>query len=199
MRKQEFLARLRQSLSQLPRQDLEEHLAFYSEMIDDRMEEGLPEEEAVAAVGSVDMIAAQIIADIPPAPPVPDQPKPRKQLSTWEILLLVLGSPVWLSLLIAALAVILSLYISLWAVIVSLWAVFASLAVCSVGGVLACAVFAVSGNGTSGLAMLGLGIILAGLSIFAFYGCKAVTDGTCILTKKLAIQIRNRFTKKEAA
>ena len=198
MRKQEFLTQLRQRLSGLPRQDMEERLNFYSEMIDDRMEEGLPEEDAVAAVGSVDEIAAQITADIPPAQPAPEKPQPRKQLSTWEILLLVLGSPVWLPLLIAAFSVVLSLSISLWAVIISLWAVFASLAACSVGGVLACIVFAVSGNGTSGLAMLAVGIALAGLSIFAFYGCKAVTDSTWFLTKKLAIRIKNGFINKEA-
>lgn len=199
MRKQEFLAQLRQKLTELPHQDMDERLSFYSEMIDDRMEEGLPEEDAVAAVGSADKIAAQIIADIPPAPPVPDQLTPRKQLRTWEILLLVLGSPIWLSLLIAVFAVVLSLYISLWAVIISLWAVFASLAACSVGGVLACVVFAVSGNGASGLAILAVGIVLAGLSIFAFYGCKAATNGTLILTKNMAIRIRNRLAKKEAA
>jgi len=50
-----------------------------------------------------------------------------------EIVLLTLGSPIWLSLGIAAVAVILSLYISLWAIIFSLGAVFASFAACSVG------------------------------------------------------------------
>jgi uncharacterized membrane protein len=49
MGKQEFLTRLGKALSGLPREDIEERLNFYSEMIEDRMEEGLSEEEAVAA------------------------------------------------------------------------------------------------------------------------------------------------------
>ena len=56
MLKQEFLAQLRDALCGLPQRDIDERLTFYSEMIDDRMEEGLSEEEAVAAVGSVDEI-----------------------------------------------------------------------------------------------------------------------------------------------
>ena len=54
MNKQEFVERLRKGLSGLPQDDIEERLTFYSEMIDDRMEEGLSEEEAVGEIGSVD-------------------------------------------------------------------------------------------------------------------------------------------------
>ena len=65
MDKQEFLLRLRKELSGLPREDLEERLTFYSEMIDDRMEEGVSEEEAVAAAGSVDEILWQTVEEVP--------------------------------------------------------------------------------------------------------------------------------------
>lgn len=41
MLKEEFLAQLRGGLAGLPQEDLEERLAFYSELLDDRMEEGL--------------------------------------------------------------------------------------------------------------------------------------------------------------
>ena len=44
MSKQEFLAALEEGLSGLPREDVDERLGFYSEMIDDRMEDGLPED-----------------------------------------------------------------------------------------------------------------------------------------------------------
>ena len=199
MSKQEFLAQLRKGLSGLPQDDIEERLTFYSEMIEDRMEEGLSEGEAVSAVGSVDEIVTQVVAETPLAKIAKERIKSKRRLSAGEIVLLVLGSPIWLSLGIAAFAVFFSLYISLWAVIISLWAVFASLAACSIGGVLACIIFAVSGNGASGVAMLAAGIVCAGLSIFAFYGCKAATKGTLILTKKIAIWIKNCFIKKEVA
>ena len=63
MNKKEFLAQLRKGLSGLPREDIEDRLAFYSEMIEDRMEEGFSEKEAVSAIGSVDEIVSQIVAD----------------------------------------------------------------------------------------------------------------------------------------
>ena len=199
MSKQEFLVQLRKGLSGLPQEDVEERLAFYSEMIDDRMEEGITEEDAVSRIGSIDKIISQIKADIPLAKLVREKITPKKHLKAWEIVLLVLGSPIWLSLLIAALAVILSLYASLWSVIISLWAVFVSFIGCAVGGVVAGIVIACSGNALSGIAMLAAGIVCAGLSIFMFYGCKAVTDGTLILTKKMAIWTKNCFIKKEVA
>ena len=54
MNKQAFLERLRKALSGLPPKEQEERITFYSEMIDDRMEEGLSEEEeAVASIGTI--------------------------------------------------------------------------------------------------------------------------------------------------
>ena len=199
MSKQEFLVQLRKGLLGFPQEDIEERVTFYSEMIDDRIEEGITEEEAVAAVGTVDEIVKQVVAETPLAKIAKERIKSIRQLRVGEIVLLALGSPIWLSLGIAVFAVIFSLYISLWAVIISLWAVFASFAACSIGGVLACVVFTVGGNGASGLAMLAVGVVCAGLSIFMFYGCKAVTDGTLILTKKMAIWTKNCFIKKEVA
>ncbi|MBQ6847987.1 MAG: DUF1700 domain-containing protein [Clostridia bacterium] len=199
MNKQEFLECLRKGLSGLPQEDIEERLTFYSEMIDDRMEEGITEEDAVSRIGSVDTIVSQIKADIPLAKLVRGKRTLKKHVRTWEIVLLVLGSPIWLSLLIAALAVILSLYVSLWAVVISLWAVFVSLIGCAFGGVVAGIIIACSGNALSGIAMLAAGIVCGGLSIFMFYGCKAATKGILLLTKKIAVWIKNCFIKKEEA
>ena len=197
MSKQEFIDKLRAKLSGLPKQELEERLNFYSEMIDDRMEEGHSEQEAVSEIGSVDEIAAQIVADIPLVKIAKEKIKPKRRLKAWEIMLLVLGSPIWLSLLIAAFAVILSLYASLWSVIISLWAVFGSLVCGAFGGIVAGIVFVLSGNGLTGIAMFGAGFLCAGLSIFLFFGCKAATKGTLLLTKKIALGIKNYFVKKD--
>ena len=54
----------------------------------------------------------------------------------------------------AAIAVILSIYISLWSIIISLWAVFASLIGCALSGVLAGIIFALNDNIPSGIAIL---------------------------------------------
>ena len=157
MNKQEFLSQLRKGISGLPQEDIEEQVAFYSEMIDDRMEEGLSEAEAVEAIGPVDGIVSQIIADTPITKLVKEKIRPKKKHSAWVIILLVIGSPVWLSLLIAASAVILSLYAVLWAVIISFWAVFASLAVSTLGGIAGGILLLFRGNIMTGLVLIGAG------------------------------------------
>lgn len=65
MGKQEFLDELRKGLSGLPRSDMEERLTFYGEMIDDRVEDGLTEDEAAAGIGTVNEVISQITAEIP--------------------------------------------------------------------------------------------------------------------------------------
>ena len=197
MSKQEFLAELRKGLSGLPQNDIEERLTFYSEMIDDRVEEGLTEEDAVSEIGAVDEVVSQIVAEIPLSKLVKERVKPKRTLRAWEIVLLILGSPLWLSLLIAALAVILAAYVVVWSMIVSLWAAEAVLAAGSLEGVLSAAVFAVRGNALTGTAMLGAGIFCAGLSIFLFFGCKEATKGTLLLTKKTAFGMKSLFIGKE--
>lgn len=197
MNKQEFLCKLREALIGFPKQDVEDRLAFYSEMIDDRIEEGLTEEEAVFAIGSVDEVEAQIVAEIPLVKIAKEKIKPKRRLKTWEMVLLALGSPIWISLLIATFAVILSLYVVLWSVIISIWTVFVSLACCAICGIVAGIVFTFIGNCITGIAIIGTGIICAGLSIFCFLGCNAATQGTLLLTKKITLGIKNRFAGKE--
>jgi len=199
VRKQEFLARLRRCLAGLPQGDIEERVSFYSEMIDDRMEEGCSEEDAIRQIGSVDEVAAQIVADVLLAERAEETATPKRRLKAWEIVLLALGSPVWLSLLIAAFAVVLSLYTSLWAVIVSLWAAFGALIGCALGGVVAGIGFVCGGHSLAGVAMLAAGMVCAGFSIFTFYGCRAATEGAVLLTKKMSLWIKNCFVKKEEA
>jgi len=181
MDKKAFLSQLKKGLSDLPQTDINERLNFYSEMIDDYMEEGLSEEEAVLRIGDVKEIAAQTLADTPISAP----DTPRKKRSAGQIVLIVLGSPIWLSLAIAAFAIVFSLYVSAWAVIVSLWSVFVSLVSCGFAGILCGIGLAVSGFAIPGLAMVGAALVCVGLSVFTFYGCKATTRGLIVLTKKL--------------
>lgn len=197
MKKHEFLARLREGLAGLSHEDIEERAAFYSEMIDDRVEEGLSEEEAVLEIGNADEIAARIIADASRPTGISASDKPKRKLKAWEIVLLAVGSPVWLSLLIAAVAVVFSLYISLWACVISLWAVDLALAVCMLGCVLIGVTMTAHGYIINGLLMFGAALLCAGLAVFLFFGSLAATKGAVWLVKWLCRKIRSLFTKKE--
>ncbi len=197
MNKQAFLTTLKEKLSGLPQSDVNERLNFYSEMIDDRMEDGLSEEQAVSAIGVVDDIAAQIISETPLIRIVKEKITPKKRLRVWEIVLLVLGSPIWLSLLIAILAIIISLYVSLWSVVISLWAAFASVVAGALGGIASGIGLALYQNTLTGIALIGIGIVCAGVLILFFFVCNAVTKGMLLLTKKIAVWIKNFFIKRE--
>ena len=198
MSKQEFLEALKKRLSGLPLENIEERLDFYSEMIDDRIEEGREEEQVVAGIGSVDEIAREIIADIPLARIARERIKPKRRLGVFEIVLLVLGAPLWLSLLIVAFAVMLSLYAAVWSLAVSLWAAFASAVGCALGGVAAGIVFATTEHAPAGAAVVGAGIFSAGLAILLFFLCKWGTRCTARLGGKLALGIKKCFMKGDA-
>ena len=122
MTKQEFLKALEAALSGFPEEELNDRLRFYSEMIDDRIEDGLSEEEAVAKIGTPKAVSEQILKDTPLFKLAKEKIKPKRRLAAWEIVLIALGSPIWISLLVSLLAVVLSAYASLWSAIVSLWA-----------------------------------------------------------------------------
>lgn len=196
MTKLNFVLSLNERLAGLPKDEIEEHLNFYVEMIEDRIEDGMPEEEAVAAVGTVDEIAEEIIAHIPLFKIAKEKIKPKRKLKAFEIVLLAVGLPVWVPLCIASAVVMLALYISLWSIIVSLWSVFASLVGCTIGGVVLSVVLLVSGR-LVGVGMIGVSLVLAGLAILSFIGCSAATKGTVLLTKKIALTIKKRFIKRE--
>jgi uncharacterized membrane protein len=197
--KQEFTTELRKRLSGIPQKEMDERIGFYSEMIDDRMEEGVSEEDAVSVLGSVDTVATQIIADIPLAKIAGERIKPKRRLTAWEVVLLALSSPIWLSLGISAFAVMLSVYAVLWSVVISLWSVFLSVAACAFAGLVAGGIFTFSVNAFTGIAVIGVGIACIGLAIFMFFGCKAVTKGIVVLTGKIAVGIKKCFVKTEVA
>ena len=166
-------------------------------MIDDRVEEGASEEEAVAGVGTVEEVASQIVAEVPLTKIVKEKIKPKRTLKAWEIVLIVLGFPVWFPLLVAAGAVMLSLYIVVWAVIISLWAIELSLAVSAAASVASAVAYFASGSPVTGIAMIGAACVLAGLSIFMFFGCLAASKGILWLTKKFALWVKSLFIGKE--
>lgn len=197
MNKQEFLTSLRSTLSGLPKADIEERIAFYGEMIDDRIEEGMSEEEAVAAIGTVDEIRKQTLKDIPLQKLVIEKVKPKRALRAWEIVLIVLGFPVWFPLLMAAGSICLSVYLVFWTLIIALWAIEISLVGAVFSAIASAAVQTVQGSGLSALMPLGAAIFIAGLTIFAFYGCIAASKGIIKLTKKIGVGIKSLFVAKE--
>ena len=63
MTRAEFLNSLYRRLGSLDKEQAEQHLTYYAEMLMDRMEEGMSEEEAVGSMEAVDTIARRILEE----------------------------------------------------------------------------------------------------------------------------------------
>ena len=199
MNKKAFLWALMDGLSGLPMEDIERSLDYYSEMIDDRMEDGLSEEEAVAAMGPVKEICAQILAETPLSRLVKEAVRPKRKLRVWEIVLLVLGSPVWVPLIGAALIVVVTVYLSIWAVLLSLYAADLAGAVTGLAGVVTMFRMLSIGQIAEGILFLGGGLVCIGLAILLFFGFNQLTKGLVWVTKRGLLALKGCFVRKEAA
>ena len=180
MKKQEFLDRLKTSLWSMPEADQQRSLDYYTEMIDDRTEDGLSEEEAVAAIGDLDEIVKQILQESPRPPQVAQTVAPKKKpVPVWLIILLVLGFPVWGSVVISVFAVIFSVWVSLWSAVISLYAVTLALGVSALGCIVG-SFFMISG---STIVAWGAALMCAGLAILLFLLSNLAAKGMVKLTK----------------
>ena len=196
MKREEFLNSLRIKLQGLPPEDIEDRISFYYEMIDDMMDEGKTEEEAVAEIGSVDDVVYDIAQDTPLAKIVKERIKPKRKLAAWEVVLLILGFPLWFPLALVAVILTLVAYILFWVFVIVAYAIEASLIVGSVAFLVAS--IANAFNGGAFLPMFGMALLCAGGGTLFFFGCWYITKGTIYLHKKLFTAIKAKFIKKGA-
>lgn len=196
MNKHEFVAELGARLRGLPEREAEERIAFYLEAIDDRIEEGLSEEEAVLAAGDVDQIALQIMEDIPLGAIVKRRIRQTRRLAPWEITMLVLGFPLWFSLLVALFSVAVSLFATLWSLLVSAWAVAISLIGAGVGGFFGGCVLLCVGELVGGGVLLSAALVALGLSVLAVIGAVAASKGTVRFSARIPRWIKRCFVRR---
>lgn len=168
MTKSEYLNALEKALSGLPQEEIRKSLDFYAEILDDALENGENEIEAVSRLGSVEETAQKIINETPLVRLVKENVS-RRRVSGAEIALIAVLSPIWLPLAAAVLAVIFSLWLSLWAIAASLFAACIGFAA---GGLalLAAAPFFTASDKPKAVLSLGLGLMCAGCAVFIFFG-----------------------------
>jgi len=196
MNKQSYLEDIKTNLKGLPQSDIDHWIEYYSEMIDDRLEDGMTEDEAISAIGTPQEISEQILLETPFPKLIKAKVKPSRALRAWEIVLLVLGSPLWISLLAAAFAVVLSLYIAIWAVIISLYAVDLALAVSGLAGIAASLVIIFTGGFSPALFLFGCGVFCIGLALLMFLLCNISAVGAVKLCVLMFRGIKRIFIKK---
>ena len=201
MSKYEFLTNLRAKLWELPEEDKQRSVDYYAEMIDDRMEDGLSEEEAVAAIGDLDEIVKQILNETPRPPQVVEstqkQNKAKNKVAPWMIVLLVLGAPLWIPLVAGVGSSVLGVYVSLWSVVIALYATAFALAVCAIGLLVAAFSLLWIRRFGKGAVMVGGALVCAGLAILIFLLSNLAAKGLVALTKLIWNGITGIFKRKE--
>ena len=184
MKKYKFLSMLESELCGLPEEDVKRTLDYYAEMIDDRIEDGSDEETAVGEIGSVTDISRRIWSESSSGAVKKSGVERKRKMKAWEIILLIIGSPVWLSLLLAVAAVIIALYAVLWAVAVTFYAIDFALGGVGLGGIVLGVISIVNGGIGLGFCWLGIALFCAGACIFAFFGCHLFARLSLLVTKK---------------
>lgn len=181
MNKQQFLDELKNRLNGMNEGDIQKSLEFYSEMIDDSIEDGMTEEQATASLGNINDIIAQIKADYSDekksekreAPPKPSVP-------VWAIILLIIGSPLWLLIIV----MVLIFYLCLWTIVISLYTAALSMFLAGIAGIFSFAF--VPGGIPQILMATGIGLISTGLAVLLFFGMN-------YLSKKIIFGTKNFF------
>ena len=201
MSKDAFIGELRHRMAGLPKEAVDRTVEYYSELIADSMEDGLSEEEAVSRLGSLDEIVANVVKDTPLSQIVEtrirEQKAKRGGIRAWEVILLVLGAPLWLPLLLAVLAVVLALYVTLWAVVIALWAAVLAVVLTGVAAVGVGIFELIRLHVPQGLVLLGGGLVCLGLCALLYLLMKLLTVGTVKLCKWVWIGIKSLFVGKK--
>lgn len=193
MTKDEFLKRLGELLACLPEDQVRESQEFYAEAIDDRMEDGMSEQEAVAAMGTPGAAAEAILDDLPAVPRAIAKTRRRSTVLLWA--LVILGSPVWLALGIGFLAVAVCVYVCIWILALCVWIVAIVLGAMSpVVGVLAVDGLII-GNAPFALAMAGAALGLLGAALLVGAGAWLVSKQIARLSALWVKKVLSPFRK----
>ena len=193
MNKQEFLSELERALGKLPHAEVEQALAFYDEAISDRMEDGLSEAEAVADLGPIDEITAQIAAETPPIPRAIARANTGSR--TLNIVLLAAFSPIWIPIVLALAAATLAVYVAIWAVIAALWAVDAVLVLMPFAGLAALTSTLGGGMPLPGVFVFGLSLVSSGFGLVAFFAVLWASKLLFRATRSFARWIASLFVR----
>ncbi len=197
MTKIEFMREVERQLEGLSAEDIRRSLEFYDEMISDRTESGEDEEAAVAAMGTPEAVARGILLDTPLPKLVRAKTSQAGKLRTWEIVLLALGSPLWIVLLAAAAAIIIAVFAVVWSIAVTLFALDVALAACSVGFVLASVLFFSQGAAVPALFVLGAALVCLGCALLLFFGCGVIVRVTLKLSARVLRAVKSLFVRRK--
>ena len=184
MNKKEYLEKLRKALNDISITNVESCVEYYSEMIDDRIEDGMSEEDAVNSMESIESIVEASRLEKPMPVLVKEKVQKSKEEAgknghgTLWMVLAIIGFPVWFPLLMVLGVILLALYIILVVLVLTFFLVEIAIALAALG----CLVLPIAAFATLSLpsAILCIGgfLLLAGLTTLLWKPIVLLAKGT---------------------
>ena len=194
MTREIFFNELRGKLKGLPKDDIETRIAFYDEMINDLMDEGLSESDAINKIGPIDKIVDEIAGETSLTKLVKERIRPKRNMSTTEIVLLIIGFPLWFPLLLTAFILALVGYLLIWVLVLVMYVIEFSLVAVVLSGIV---VFAITlFKGDPNYIAIGSAIFACGAILLTISLTKLVTKLTIKLSREIILGIKRRFVRR---
>lgn len=194
MTKSIFIENLRVLLKSINEDERNKFISYYEEIFDDYMENGFTEEEVINKIGSPESIANSILEEQDSL----NIKVPSFNSKILNIVLLILGFPLWGSLLLAVALIILSIYIIIFCVPFTTGVMSVSFFGAGLFGVIA-SLFLMFDGLALGIVQLGVCISLIGASILLGIITLYVSKKVMSITSKLTLKIVKSFKRKEIA
>ncbi len=200
MNKQEYLNALRDALEKQSISNIDNMIEYYDEMICDRMEDGMSEEDAVNSMDSITDIVHEAVLDKSVPTLVKEKVKKSRDKAKSEgkewiwILLAVLGFPVWFPLVLTFAILLFVFFLVFWILVGTLFIIVLAL------GISAVACFLTSFTVLFGyisfpgfVVSLGGALALAGITILLWKPIVAFSKVAAGFFKDIIISIKKKF------
>ena len=193
MKKNEFIRELKYRLSGYPRDVVVNAVNYYTECIEDAVEDGRDEEEAVAALGSMDEIVRNTLRDVPLTKLVKERVSPKRKLTGFEVIILILGFPIWFPLLIAAWAIFFAFYVVIWSLVFTI--AVTSIALIAAGIVAFIGSIGTIYTGAFGPAVFGMGsgLICFAVGLFMVLAVPGLAKGALAIGRGFLLGVKKLF------
>lgn len=178
MTKHEFLKRLEKAIRKLPKEERNRFLSYYKEMIEDRVEDGLTEEQAVAEMEDISVIADRILKELK---------QKKKKGWIWA----AISSPIWVPVLAIGICAICVVGLAVYCCVIALL-------LCGLVGCIGLAGTIIGGGDiASGVFTLGVGLALMGIGLLLLGPVNRGAKATTSAIKRLWHKRRGKETAEE--
>lgn len=191
MNKKVFLDKLRKNLKNFDSQEQEKFINYYEEMVEDYKENGYTEEEAILKIGDPNDIARDILKE----QDMIILNIPSTSSKVLNLILLILGFPLWGSLLLCFILLILSAYIIIWCIPVITASLSIGLFATAIVGIIG-SPFVIIKTFCTGIVQLGLGVSSIGFAVLFFMLTIYIGRYFIKITKSFTTKLYNILFKR---